>query len=313
MKIKISIIIPVYNAQNTIQKCIESLDYESKDAYEIILCEDNSRDNSWNLCCDLASRYNNITCIQTVKNSGPSHTRNLGLSLAKGEYIIFVDSDDYVEREYIGGLLYLAETFPDSLPICGYNCLNQIENTKKVFNWNNDTRKTIINHNDFFDLVDKSLLKQLWNKIFRKDLIDKYNIKFNESYSVGEDFQFVLDYIELCKIESCVITNKPLYNYLIIDRLSLMDNFGFSDTTSEVERLYQLNRIYKDTNNFEQRIKNLKDSYLYSITRNTFHNKKEKLIAIENIMNDGYALKHYYKYRWIMFKENIKSMIKKIF
>ncbi len=307
-----SIIIPVYNAENTLRHCVESLVFGKEQNIEIILCEDCSQDNSWNLCCELANNYENIKCVRNSKNSGVSFTRNVGLSEASGQYILFVDSDDWASEDYVKDLIDLALSFNDSLPMCSYQFIDKINNTEYNYQWRNAfDSAVVIPSANFFKILDKNLLKQLWNKIFRHDLIEKYHIRFDVNQNMGEDFQFVLDYIELAEIRTCVVYNKPLYYYIRWHKNSLMQDFGFTDQQYEFARIEQLSKICGNTSekHIIERIERIKNSYVYHIVRNKTHSKQEKLDTIERIMHDGRPRVHYRKQRILQAKE----MIAKIF
>lgn len=184
---KASIIIPVYNAEKTLRRCVESLVLGLERDIEVILCEDQSKDNSWDICCELVAENENVHGIRNEKNSGVSYARNSGLSKARGKYILFVDSDDWVSQRYVQELLRLANSYPDALPVCGHHFIDKVNVAKHDYLWDESSDKIIVEAGGFFDLCDKFLLQQLWNKIFRRDLIEEYHIRFDESQSMGED------------------------------------------------------------------------------------------------------------------------------
>ena len=98
---KVSIVIPVYKAADTITRCVESLEKNTYKNLQIILVEDCSGDQTINICKKLANTYDNVLCIENDQNHGVSYTRNQGLDYADGTYLMFVDSDDYVEADYV--------------------------------------------------------------------------------------------------------------------------------------------------------------------------------------------------------------------
>ena len=125
---KISVIIPVYNAENTIRKCVESIIENRYEGVEIILVDDCSKDKSWHICQELSDLYANIICIHNEKNRGVSYTRNQGLKVAIGQYTMFVDSDDWVEKNYFAEFMYVVEKHQLKLAVCGY-----LNHDEKVF------------------------------------------------------------------------------------------------------------------------------------------------------------------------------------
>ena len=96
MKDVISVIVPVYNAEKTLRRCVESIVYGSYRNVEVILIEDHSTDESWALCQTLSQEFDNVRALRNDRNRGVSHTRNRGLEVATGDYIMFCDSDDWV-------------------------------------------------------------------------------------------------------------------------------------------------------------------------------------------------------------------------
>lgn len=295
MNPKASVIIPVYNAEKTLRKCVESIVLGAERDVEIILCEDHSKDRSWNVCCELAAEFENVHTVRNEKNLGVSYTRNAGLVKAKGEYILFVDSDDWVSQRYTSELLSSAKNHPYALTICGYHFIDKVNSTKCDYLLLDVKNKSVVEMEDFFSLYNELLLQQLWNKIFRRDLIEQYHIRFDETQSMGEDFQFVLDYLEAAQIKKCVVLNEPLYYYIRWNNSSLMSKFGFIDNKPGLERIEQLGRIAGAR--FEERrdaiLAQTKRNYIYHIVRNTCHSKKEKFDAIERIMGDGKAAVYY--------------------
>ena len=185
MEREISIIIPVYNADKTVQRTVESLIYGQEQNIKIILIDDCSKDNSWKYCQDLSNRYPNVYCYQNEKNRGVSYTRNHGLAVADSEYIMFVDSDDWASGEYAAKLLTAAKQNPNSLVISGFYFRNEVAGYKQDYIWEKDGENVyLITQKDFFELQKKFHLQQLWNKIFRRDVIEKMHIRFDESQSM---------------------------------------------------------------------------------------------------------------------------------
>lgn len=312
MNPKASIIIPVYNAEKTLRRCVESLVLGLERGIEVVLCEDQSKDSSWKLCCELSEEFSNVRCVQNEKNSGVSCTRNQGLSQAKGEYILFVDSDDWVSCSYAAELLKLAEYSPDALPICGHHFIDKVNMAKCDYLWGGDSREVAVDAGGFFDLCDRFLLQQLWNKIFRRDLIEAHHIRFDESQSMGEDFQFVLDYLEAAQIRKCNVLNEPLYYYIRWNLASLMSKFGFIDRQPEFDRFEQLARIVGPEAEARKNamIEQSKRNYIYHIVRNRTHSKQEKLEAIERIMGDGKASAYYREQQPQFVKEQLAEHLR---
>lgn len=307
MAIKVSIIVPVYNAEKTLRRCVESIVLGQERNIEVILVDDCSRDHSWELGQELSQEFPNVTAVQNERNSGVSFTRNQGLAFAQGEYVLFVDSDDWVSERYARTLLYLTECHPSALPICGQHFIDKVHDAKQDYTWDGDIGAvTVVPNHRFFELSDKFLLQQLWNKIFRRDVIEANHICFDENQSMGEDFQFVLDYMEAAQIRECVTISEPLYYYIRWNETSLMSKFGLLQNTQEyrrVEQLYHLTGL-NDAVVLEQKINQIKQNYIYHIVRNPRLTRKEKLNHIGQIVNDGNVHKIYVKQRFLQIKES---------
>lgn len=299
MTYKASVIIPVYNSADSLERCVESIVFGEERNVEVILVEDCSKDNSWDVCCKLVQRYRNVSCYQNERNSGVSFARNKGLRESHGKYVLFVDSDDWVSGRYSKTLLQTADQFESGLVICGCHFYDNVHKTRRKYIWEEKGESYFfIKRDNYFELVKRYHLQQLWNKVFHRDIIEKNHIRFDEKQSMGEDFQFVLDYIEAAKIQQCVVINEALYYYIRANENSLMSRFGLSDGEKAVERYRSLLNIsgagdVKNICTYEALKKSLKQTSIYQIVRAKGFTKKEKLEYIEKLMGDGEA-RHYY-------------------
>lgn len=315
MEKEISVIIPVYNASQYLERCVESIVFGEYENVQIILVEDCSKDNSWELCKKLSQKYYNVECYQNTHNSGVSYTRNQGLKRAKGKYIIFVDSDDWVSKKYVKKLVEEAEKNVGNLVLCGLDYIDKVVGYRKKYLWSDcDDSLIQVRKERFFDLVDRFLMQQLWNKIFLTEVIKKNEIRFDELQSMGEDFQFVLEYMEAANIEQCTIINEPLYYYVRANSSSLMSKFGLIENEYEYKRLSKLKRICGEENSkvkeqYDRAIRNTRRNYVYQIYRNKEKTKNEKIELIERIMGDGRAAKHYSVQKSLVRKEKIYNLI----
>ena len=318
MKPVISVVIPVYNAETTLRKCVESLVFGTFRSVKIILVDDCSKDKSWELCRSLSNQFDNVKCIQNPENKGVSYTRNHGLTETEGDYVLFVDSDDWVSGRYAESMYQEAVKDPDTLPVCGFKLIDQTKGERQDYLWRSGGErgsKYTLEKKDFFDLLDRIHIQQLWNKIFRKAVIDEHQLRFDETQSMGEDFQFVLDYMEAAHVERCEILNEPLYYYLRANNTSLMSQFGLTKTNSEYSRLKQLLRIAGEENQdnirrYDQAVANAKYSAVYQAVHYDAWSKEEKLNYIEQVMGDGNASRHYAEQNRIYQKEKLAEKLK---
>lgn len=312
---KASIIIPVYNAENSLRKCVESLVFGQEKDVEILLIDDCSQDHSWELCRKLTQEYPVVKCMRNSENRGVSFTRNRGIEVALGEYILFVDSDDWVSGEYVKELLGVVQQNPSSLVISGFCFIDEVNENRRNYIWKANGKKNYhIAKADYFKLQQRLHLQQLWNKVFRRDTIYDYRVRFDEKQSMGEDFQFVLDYLQAAQIEECIIINRPLYYYIRTKQLSLMSQFGVSETANEFQRLKQLKELCGANDAeieevYRNAIRDVKNNYVYQICRNAEKNKTEKIKLIENIVKDGYAKVYFKEQQKIIVKEKIVQML----
>lgn len=315
---KVSIIIPVYNAATTLRRCVESLIYGEEKDIELILVEDCSTDESWGLCCQLQEEYCQIKAYKNACNQGVSYTRNFGLSQANGQYILFVDSDDWVSGNYVFKMITEAQRHEGEFVICGFHFINRLSTEESFFSWSSDVDKSIarINNSHLFELQKKTLLQQLWNKVFVREVIIKNNVRFDETQSMGEDFQFVLDYIENANITSFVVLNDPLYYYVRTNNTSLMSRFGLQENTQEYRRLLQLRKISGEDNieiqkKYEKALLSLKYNYIYQAVHSN-KAKKEKICFIESVMKDGRASEYYSQQMRVVNREKVYSFYSKL-
>jgi uncharacterized protein (DUF1919 family) len=315
MRYSASIIIPVYNAEKHLRRCVESLALGQERNIEIILIEDCSQDASWSICLELEEEFPNVSAFRNKRNSGVSFTRNHGLAHAQGEYILFVDSDDWVSEHYAKKLLMLAKQYPEHLPICGLHFIDNVHVTRREYIWGSgDSRVVEVKSPNLFELVDRFLLQQLWNKVFRRGLIEKYRIRFDESQNMGEDFQFVLDYMEATKFTDCIVLNEPLYYYIRWNNASLMSNFGPQNRSKAIERYAKLGLLCGESietrTRYELEVEKLRNNYIYHIVRNKTMVAADKLTAIVEIVGSQKAQKLYQKQKRIVIKEKIVNAIR---
>lgn len=181
MKPLISVIVPVYNAGLSIEKCAKSILTQTFSNLELILIDDGSTDNSLFICRSLASQDARIT-VRHQSNQGVSKARNLGISISKGEWIAFVDADDYLYEYYLSGLL--MQTTDCELVIGGYNKVLLSE--KKEFPGVLFPEMVLSKSNvDCQEIWDKVLLYGTpWGKLFKSSLIKENNIIFSRQFYI---------------------------------------------------------------------------------------------------------------------------------
>lgn len=203
----VSVIIPVYNVQDYLVRCVDSILNQSYRNMEIILVDDGSMDSSPIICDELAKKDDRITVLHQ-SNGGVSLARNAGIDIAKGDFIAFVDSDDWVQPDMIEVMI---SRFSDGVDIvrCAYRKYFDEKNTVDV----TDGKETILDSQDYLNLMfsDEALNSNCWCKMYRKSVIG--GVKFPVSYKVGEDNYF--NYQVVKNANKICISSKIVYNYFI--------------------------------------------------------------------------------------------------
>ena len=203
-----SVIIPIFNAQSTLRKCLDSVLNQTFIDYEVICVDDGSSDLSGEICEEYALNNPKIRVFHQA-NRGVSAARNLGLMNAKGEYISFCDSDDWVEREWLSQLISMTTLLPRTLPVHAINLVGPYGGGYKgvAYEFNVDVKDGIQT------LKSSDTLGYLFNKIFDRRIIEQNNIRFDPNLRFREDEDFVLKYLR--HIERIVYSPNLNYNYLI--------------------------------------------------------------------------------------------------
>lgn len=210
--IKYSVIIPVYNAQRTLKRCLNSLVEKNRDDVEIIAINDGSKDNSAEILAEFAMKYENIVAVNQ-DNSGVSKTRNHGLDIAKGTYVTFVDSDDYVSKDYFEVL----DSMDDSdLGVFDSQDIGSDADSAELFA-RLEQMDTMEEKLELL-LASRKIMSPC-NKRYKSEIIKSKKLRFVEKFHIGEDFTFCMTYALQC--ESICIKNNVLYHIDISDTSSL--------------------------------------------------------------------------------------------
>lgn len=206
----ISFIIPVYNAEKTLKRCLDSIVNANKREIEVICINDGSTDNSLNILIEYSQKYNFIKYIDK-ENEGPFIARKLGVSLAKNDYVGFIDSDDWIESNMIMKLNESIENTKSDIILFQY--INDFSDKDSMISKINLESK-IYTKEEFKDyiyplLMEDGVLNGLCNKVYKRELFDK-NVNFN--YTYGEDLIYQLDVFD--KASSLFFINDSLYHYM---------------------------------------------------------------------------------------------------
>ena len=282
----ISIIVPVYNVQEYLSKCIESILNQTMKDFELILINDGSNDKSPKICDKYSLKDSRIKVIHK-ENEGVSIARNTGINISRGKYIVFADSDDYVDENWCCEMYKAIINNNKHMIMTGITIYNTRSNNNIInkLDLNSDTDISRIKKKDFFILYKKQLISSPCNKIYIRKIINDNAIRFKKSLTLGEDLLFNLEYLKFVD-EDIIIINKPLYNYILNDKESL-DN-RYYENLFEIYNM-QYSKLYSFMELFNADIKayevSFYSSYFYMLMRvlhNTF-NKKNKASFFEKI------------------------------
>lgn len=219
---KISVIIPVYNAEKYLQRCVESILNQSLQDIEIILIDDQSTDRSPSICDDYAQKENRIKVVHK-KNEGPGCARNSGLEIAEGEFIAFVDADDYIEPLMYETMYQEADRVGADSCICGFSKVDEKGNCtcyknplgNNVFVDNDVHKKILLNiiGSKPEEKKDHIIGLSVWKTLYSSMVIKEHNIRFySDRIFYSEDTLFNIDYfIHARKVVTC---EEAFYNYV---------------------------------------------------------------------------------------------------
>ena len=211
-----SIIIPVYNAEKTLERCLKSIVSQSFFDYEILLINNDSIDGSDAICRNYTEKYQQIRYL-TEKDGTVSSTRNRGLEQARGEYILFVDSDDYVSENYFSVISdAIQEESPDLL-MFGYRNMGGTSMAWSTGSFFEEKEEGIARRIAF--AMQQYLFSSLCCKAFKRQIIEQNKIRFVNDLSIGEDQVFIFDYA--MHIQSIASIEEILYNVDVGDNSSL--------------------------------------------------------------------------------------------
>lgn len=224
----LSIIVPIFNAQNYIRRTIQSLLTQQLTHYEVIMVDDGSTDQSSYICQNIADQYSNVKYFRT-DNLGPGHARNCGIKHASGEYIAFCDSDDLPSPNMYGLLTDDLRRHKVDYSLC--DIFSERDDRAFGFPWSGNIK---LKDDDIIlklmssmlgNLSDNDSTRPIWGSsvrcIYRHDLITEFNITFPENIRFAEDLVFNIRYIR--RIKSCFVRNEALYRYTF-NRESLMNS-----------------------------------------------------------------------------------------
>lgn len=208
----ISIIVPVYNSEKTLHRCVDSILNQTFDDWELLLIDDGSKDSSGDICDYYSSKDKRIRTFHK-ENGGASSARNLGLDNACGDWVTFCDSDDFVYPDWLNN--YVVNISDDIDLICqSFECdkilIDELRDTR-VFgiNYRGDVKEGVLRLNDIYSLGYTVV------KLFRRNILESNKLRFDIRYNYWEDQEFCFRYF--CCIKDIVCTDKVGYFYFLPD------------------------------------------------------------------------------------------------
>ena len=226
----VSVIVPVYNVEKYLARCVESILAQTYKHFELVLVDDGSKDSSGALCEEFQKRDVRIQVIHK-ENGGLSSARNAGLRVAKGEYVVFCDSDDTVEEEWIEALAAGITEHPDCLIVCGYHYLNGDGEIKKTI----CAPEGYYKKERYFEIFSQT--GSVCIKIFSKAFLQEKDIWFDESITYSEDVPFSINCLD--NLNGFYVIGKPLYNYYHY-RSDVRETISTTITYDQMKKIYDI-------------------------------------------------------------------------
>ena len=277
----ISVIVPVYNVEKYIKKCIDSIINQTYKNIEIILIDDGSKDNSGKICDEYKEIDKRVFVIHK-NNEGVSIARNIGIEMAKGQWISFIDSDDWIEENYLEKMFNTARTKNADVVLCAYNRIwkDRVErinftNNKKSYS----SKEYLIN-----SLNPQTGFGFCHMKLIKSDVIK--DIRFNQSLKVGEDAFFNIELSN--NIKKAVIVEKNIYNYRFNDN-SLVRKYDKDYVTKYYNAVNAMKEYvekkYKDNKEIMQNLYNYIAYHVLLIIVNYCYNNEnhEKYLSLKKV------------------------------
>lgn len=290
--VKISVIMPVYKVEKFIRKCLDSLLAQTLTEWELFAVDDGSTDKSGAICDEYAAKDSRITVIHKENGGAPS-ARNAAIPKAQGEYLYFMDSDDWAEPNMFEEMYALAKKHNAQLVVAGYYIETYFSDTKFYSQEQSLPSRVFENQKDFrnyaYKMFDKNLLYVPWNKLFLREYVVNNGITFKNTF--WDDFPFNLDVIK--DVERVVLTENKYYHFMRARKESETAKYRPDMYEKREEEHVWMLTLYKYWGHEDEK------------SREMIHRRYiERVIGcIENVTNDACMLSVKEK------KERIKMMI----
>ena len=226
----ISIVMPVYNAEKYLRKSIESILHQTYPVWELILIDNGSEDDSFEICQEYARKEDRIYTLHQYQNKGVSEARNLGVEKATGKYITFLDADDWVAEDYLEQLVKTAKSTQADMLVCQYKKVydadreSQEESTTDTPQGQQVFETRIYNQEEYVSQCLVNGYTHCWGVLYKLSLLD--GIRFPSKITIGEDVLFLIDTV--LQAERIVVTEYAGYRYYINEKGAMNRKFTHS-------------------------------------------------------------------------------------
>ena len=258
---KFSIIIPIYNSEKYISRCIKSVLSQTEENWELLLINDGSSDGTESICTSFELKDKRIKYYYQ-ENNGVSSARNNGLLRAKGEWITFIDSDDWIEKNHLSEF---NKQIKQNVDLCINSFVADLSYGSRIFNYIDCKSSNKLESINLFFSSLKPHSQFLWIKAFKRSIIKEYNIFFNEKINLGEDNIFILDYIS--HINSISSSSKVTYHYDQVEE----NIFSLGRRKRELEDL--LFQIEENTNAYINLYREVKSEIVLEVASNYYYSR----------------------------------------
>ena len=243
--IDLSIIVPVYNVENYLRRCLDSILLQpSSITYEILLIDDGSSDKSGAICDEYQSNFPNVF-VSHIENNGVAEARNLGISLSKGNYLYFMDPDDFLSDNFFEKISSNLKQKWDVLSF-GYNEIKENRNTVLSCRPHFYTHCGLLGknefRNEFIELFKTDMMYNVWSRIYNKTFILKHDIRFPNK-QIGEDTLFNFQVYR--HLNTILFIDSTLYNYIAGRSGSALTSFHPRRIEIQLDELQELQKLLK--------------------------------------------------------------------
>ncbi len=283
---KISVIIPAYNVEKRIRKCVESIIFQDYKNLEIIIINDGSTDETQAVCKTLEKADKRVVVYQQ-SNKGVSAARNRGIELATGKYICFVDSDDYIDSHFFTNLVSNMSAYQADMVVCGYREISEAGEAKEI-----QHSQQILSGKEIMAkmlMMDRVPSPFLWNKLFEKQIIR--NIRFAEDYTYSEDLLFLFEVFK--QVRRSVVIPYIGYNY--IKREDSITHASFSE---EHLKILDVHKKIEDE---------IKRHYPSLIEEAQYFTSVQLYVLIKILLSEGLSASELNKYAYNMIKREMRE------